>query len=245
MKQSEAFTLIELLVVIAIIAILAALLLPVLSRAKNSASKTTDINNLKQFTVALHLYASDNDDLLPLSNWDYGGALSDGKAHRGWLYSPDLAATGTNVFRANTGSLWEFLKEPKMYFCPLEKPEDVQQRPQQISSYVMNGAMTGCKYSWDHPEISPPKLTQMRGDDCVFFEAEETDPASVNDGANFPFEGITSRHEQGGVFATCGGQANYIHSSIWHDDALADGKNYLWCYPNSADGGDPENPGHN
>ena len=48
MNQKHAFTLIELLVVMSIIAILAALLLPTLSRAKNSARRTSCVNNLKQ-----------------------------------------------------------------------------------------------------------------------------------------------------------------------------------------------------
>jgi prepilin-type N-terminal cleavage/methylation domain-containing protein len=46
--RQKAFTLIELLVVIAIIAILAAILLPVLTQAKNAAKKATCLNNLHQ-----------------------------------------------------------------------------------------------------------------------------------------------------------------------------------------------------
>lgn len=60
-----AFTLIELLVVIAIIAILAALLMPTLSRAKESGRSAACIGNLRQMGVALQLYVQDNNNRLP------------------------------------------------------------------------------------------------------------------------------------------------------------------------------------
>ncbi len=64
-KTMEAFTLAELLVVIAVIAILAALLLPVLSRAKAKAQRTACMNNLRQINLGIRMYSDDSHDASP------------------------------------------------------------------------------------------------------------------------------------------------------------------------------------
>lgn len=68
MKQRHAFTLIELLVVISIIAILVALLLPALSKARESGITTQCMGNQRQIGLVLLSYANDHDGILPPQN---------------------------------------------------------------------------------------------------------------------------------------------------------------------------------
>lgn len=65
-NQRKAFTLIELLVVISIVALLVAILLPALSKARESAIRILCLSNLRQVGIGLNIYKTDHLDWYPL-----------------------------------------------------------------------------------------------------------------------------------------------------------------------------------
>src|SRR5688572_14989943 len=84
--RPRAFTLIELLVVIAIIAILAALLLPALVNTKERARRVACKSNLRQFVLAVQMYANENRERVPT-------ALPDDPSTVAYEYTPVIPRT--------------------------------------------------------------------------------------------------------------------------------------------------------
>src|SRR5437667_11301402 len=103
LNESIGFTLIELLIVIAIIAILAAMLLPVLGKAKQKAQGIQCMNNHRQLLLAWRMYVDDSNDVLPFSQID-----------KAWV-TGFLDFSGDN--RSNWDPEMDLVKSPLWPYC--------------------------------------------------------------------------------------------------------------------------------
>ena len=176
----RAFTLIELLVVIAIIAILAAMLMPVLSRAKQRAQGALCLNNGKQLMLAMHLYTSDNNDFYPPNpddgnavaghNW-CGGAAGIGQSAE---FNPDI------LLDPNRSLLINYLgHNPALFRCPADMRQGLYQgaNPSLIGQTV--------------PAARTFSMSQNVGTICPGFDASEFT------GSGFVHSGAPSRSVNG------------------------------------------------
>jgi prepilin-type N-terminal cleavage/methylation domain-containing protein/prepilin-type processing-associated H-X9-DG protein len=138
----RGFTLIELLVVIAIIAVLAALLLPVLSRAKDKSRQVACFSNMRQVALAARLYMD-----------DHNGSLF--RHHEGWVLDDgtqvdtlpaDLSGvTGGGMGNSHAEKPWviffyPYLRSRAVGFCPADRSPRSRFLATDLNGY--NGGIT-------------------------------------------------------------------------------------------------------
>ncbi len=114
MSRKSAFTLVELLVVIAIIALLVALLLPVLSKAKEQSRGVACQSNQRQLANAFLLFAHDNKGHFPGAFHDRNNAIT---SRTDWLLGNSSTAIYTDG--PQRGTIFPYLaRKMDVYRCP-------------------------------------------------------------------------------------------------------------------------------
>ena len=208
-KVVRAFTLIELLVVIAIIAILAALLLPVLAKAKCKAHSVSCLNNTKQLMNAWLMYAGDYQERV-INNYNTSATLAEinNRTFGNWVNNilsfqrstfPPLDPMNTNMVYVQNGVLAPYLgKNLGVYKCPADNFLCPEQRAAGWSGRVRSMGMNACfgtpKPGWKHPygdfydqnTRQWYKTTQISRPSWFWVTVDEH-PDSINDGRTIDY----------------------------------------------------------
>jgi prepilin-type N-terminal cleavage/methylation domain-containing protein len=238
----RGFTLVEVLVVIGIIAVLMAILFPVLGRARRQANWVACLSQTRQVMTALMCYTNDNDGWLPTPGWlrkdqqDFPA----GRRQSNWLYNEDLRAGTFQASDVKNGSLYKYVNNARIFRCPDDAGPWLPNTSQNITSYIMNGAVCAFDAGGSPSnDILTQHTSQFKPDDVILWEVTPFDANNGNDASSYPSEKQSDRHTTGSNVGCIDGHVETIPADVWLQTLTISGpsvRNRLWCNPATVSG---------
>lgn len=164
-KKSAAagLTILELLVSVTILSLLTALLLPAIVEARATARRTACQNNLKQWALAVHLYADTHDGRLPYRGQGIQPTLQLNRLDD-WFNTLPLLIENTRYTELTARSLQPRAGQTSVWICPEASEPDAASWPNRPTyfAYAMNMALsTPFNGRPDNIEKLGPKQTMV------------------------------------------------------------------------------------
>lgn len=210
--------------VIAIIAILAALLLPALSQAKNSAWTVVCASNLRQLGIAWRTYTGDNEGKLPVNIGD-GVPTTLGARNIAGSWIIGNAQVDSDLTNLTSGTLYPYTSNYKVYHCPADHSA-IYNNPgvQRIRSYSMEEYLGYPAGQPTYPKL-PMKIDEIKYDTSSIFLFIDEIEGGIDDGmfgiqmtgqswVNMPAQ----RHNYGANLSFCDGHVErwkWKYPKIW------------------------------